>query len=143
MSYTTIAVLSVFVVVLVDLFVTRCALIRRGDFWRAYAIMFFFQLLTNAVLTGREVVQYDDDTILGVGNDVAAPELFSGGRVFYAPVEDLGFGFALILLTLTAWVWLGRRGVQREPFSGPPIWRRDRRRDQDRLNALPNVGSVE
>jgi hypothetical protein len=36
----------------------------------------------------------------------------------YAPVEDLVFGFALVLLTLDLWVWWGRRGVQRTPAAG-------------------------
>jgi hypothetical protein len=31
------------------------------------------------------------------------------------------FGFALVMLTLTLWVLWGRRGVQREPMSGPPM----------------------
>ena len=30
------------------------------------------------------------------------------------------FGFALVVLTLSLWVFWGRRGVQREPFAGPP-----------------------
>ncbi len=31
------------------------------------------------------------------------------------------FGFALVMLTLTLWVLWGRRGIQREPMSGPPL----------------------
>ena len=38
--------------------------------------------------------------------------------MFEIPVEDLVFGFALVLLSLSIWVWLGRRGVQREPAAG-------------------------
>ena len=34
------------------------------------------------------------------------------------------FGFALILLTIALWVFWGRRGVQRTPVAGPPVWRR-------------------
>jgi hypothetical protein len=40
-------------------------------------------------------------------------------------VEDLMMGFVLVLLTLGLWVAWGRRGVQRTPRSGPPLWRRD------------------
>jgi hypothetical protein len=39
----------------------------------------------------------------------------------FAPVEDLMFGFAMVVLTLTLWVHWGRRGVQREPVAGPPL----------------------
>ncbi|MCW2524531.1 MAG: hypothetical protein JWO63_2866, partial [Frankiales bacterium] len=31
------------------------------------------------------------------------------------PIEDLGFGFALILITLSCWVALGRRAASRHP----------------------------
>ena len=123
MSYTLIAIVAVAAVVAVDLAVLRTRLLLRADFWIAYAIMFFFQLLTNGVLTGREVVQYADEAFLGVGNDVAEPVFLGSGRLFFAPVEDLLFGFAMILLILAVWMWLGRRGLQRTPTSGPPRWR--------------------
>jgi hypothetical protein len=29
-----------------------------------------------------------------------------------------------VLLSLTLWVFWGRRGVDRTPVAGPPIWRR-------------------
>ena len=33
-------------------------------------------------------------------------------------------GFSLCLLASALWIFWGRRGVQRTPMSGPPIWRR-------------------
>ena len=125
MSYTTIAVAAVLLAIIADIWLLRTRLIMRADFWLAYAIMFVFQLLTNGVLTGREVVRYADDAIVGVGNDKASPEFIGGGRIFFAPIEDLMFGFALILWVLGVWVWLGRKGLQRIPVSGPPRWRKD------------------
>jgi lycopene cyclase domain-containing protein len=89
----------------VDLAVLRTRLVLRKVWWVAYAIVLFFQLLTNGVLTGRGVVRYDPERILG-------------WRIAYAPVEDVLFGFAMVLLTLATWVWLGRRGVQNEPRAG-------------------------
>lgn len=124
MTYTLIAALTALAVVAVDLLVLRTRLLRSSRFWIAYAIMVGFQLLTNAVLTGRQVVQYADETIIGTGNDVGPPQFLGDGRLFYAPVEDLAFGFALVLLTLSVWDWLGRRGLQPVPRSGPPVWRR-------------------
>lgn len=127
MTYTQLAVAAVVVSVLVDLFVLRTRLVARKVFWTSYAIMFGFQLLTNGVLTGLKVVTYDGDVIIGDSAPVdGPPPMFGQGRVAFAPVEDLLFGFGLILLTLSCWIWLGRRGVQREPRSGPPIWRRFR-----------------
>jgi lycopene cyclase domain-containing protein len=74
-------------------------------FWSTYPIVIVFQLLSNGILTGRHIVIYDPAAILGL-------------RIAYAPVEDLLFGFALVLLTLSLWVWLGRRGVDRSPRAG-------------------------
>jgi lycopene cyclase domain-containing protein len=113
-TYTVAALLGVAGALLVDLVVLRTRLVLRRVWWTAYGIVVFFQLLTNGVLTGLGMVRYDPDGILGDGT----PRLLGGWRVVYAPVEDVAFGFAMILLTLSVWVWLGRRGVQREPTAG-------------------------
>lgn len=100
MTYTTLALLAVPLTVALDLWVLRTRLLTRRVFWTAYAIVVFFQLLTNGWLTGRSIVTYDPGTVVGV-------------RVAYAPVEDLLFGFALVVQSMAWWVWWGRRGVQR------------------------------
>ena len=121
MTYTQLAVLGVVVVVALDLFVMRTRLLRRRAFWVAYAIVVFFQLVTNGVLTGLRIVRYDGAAISGSSTPVDAPPPFIGdGRIAYAPYEDLLFGFALVVLTLVLWIWWGRRGVQRTPYAGPP-----------------------
>ena len=121
MTYTQLAVLGVVVVVLLDLVVVRTRLLRRRVFWTAYAIIVFFQLVTNAILTGLRIVRYDGAAIVGSSTPADAPPPFLGdGRIAYAPFEDLLFGFALVVLTLVLWVWAGRRGVQRTPYAGPP-----------------------
>ncbi len=98
MTYTVAAALGALAAVGVDLFVLRTRLLARGVFWATYPIIIGFQLLSNGILTGRGVVRYDPDAIIGV-------------RIAYAPVEDLVFGFALVLASLSTWVWWGRRGV--------------------------------
>ena len=50
-----------------------------------------------------------------------APDAIIGSRIAYAPVEDLAFGFALVLVTLSVWVWLGRRGLDRTPVRGRTV----------------------
>ncbi|MEV4637295.1 lycopene cyclase domain-containing protein [Actinoplanes sp. NPDC049548] len=105
MTYTVAALLGVAGAIVVDLFVLRTRLVRRVVFWATYPIIIAFQLLSNGILTGRRIVVYDPAAILG-------------WRIAYAPVEDLLFGFAMVLLTLSVWVWLGRRGVQPEPRAG-------------------------
>ena len=96
MTYTVAAALGVLGALVLDLGVLRTRLVTGATFWITYPIIFGFQLLSNGILTGRGVVRYNPDAILGV-------------RLAYAPVEDLGFGFALVLMSLSVWVWLGRR----------------------------------
>ena len=121
MTYTQLAVVGVVLVVLLDAVVLRTRLLRRRSFWTAYAIVLFFQLVTNGILTGLRVVRYDGGAILGSSTPTDGPPPFVGdGRLAFAPVEDVLFGFALVVLTQVLWVWLGRRGVQRTPYAGPP-----------------------
>lgn len=105
MTYTALAVTAVLAVVVVDRWVARTRLTSSYDWWTAYAIIVFFQLLTNGWLTGREIVRYDADRIIGGGE----PQLLGDGRIVFAPMEDLAFGFGLVLLACVAWSWLGRR----------------------------------
>jgi lycopene cyclase domain-containing protein len=100
-TYTGWAVLAVALALLVDRWGARTRLVGRAEFWIAYGIVLFFQLLTNGWLTGRHIVRYDPDAILG-------------GRIAYAPVEDLLFGFALVLWTWIWWDWFGRREAAAE-----------------------------
>jgi lycopene cyclase domain-containing protein len=104
-TYTAAALLGVLGALVVDLALLRTRLVTKVVFWATYPIIIVFQLLSNGILTGRHIVIYDPAAILGL-------------RIAYAPIEDLVFGFALILLSLSIWVWLGRRGVQREPRAG-------------------------
>ena len=96
MSYSALAVTAVVGVLVVDLAVLRTRLVTRRVFWAAYAIIVVFQLLVNGVLTGRDVVVYDEATIWE-------------SRIAYAPVEDLLFGFAMVTLTLATWAAVNRR----------------------------------
>jgi lycopene cyclase domain-containing protein len=92
-SYTAGAVVAVGLAVSVDWWMARSRLVGQRGFWAAYAIILVFQLVVNGVLTAPPVVAYDPDVILG-------------WRLVYAPVEDLLYGFALILLTLAGWTRL-------------------------------------
>ena len=109
MSYTTLAVVAVLLVLVLDLWVLRTRLTTTSTWWLSYAIVVGFQLLTNGWLTGRGIVRYDGDTILGSERIT----FLGDGRVAFAPVEDLAFGFALVLATCAVWVRL--RGPVDEP----------------------------
>jgi lycopene cyclase domain-containing protein len=96
MTYTQIALIAVFIAAFLDLEVLKTKLLKRKVFWTSYAIILPFQLLTNWWLTSRNIVMYSEDTILGI-------------RIASAPLEDLFFGFALILSVMATWVYLGRK----------------------------------
>jgi lycopene cyclase domain-containing protein len=106
-TYTAAVAVGVLGALVVDLAVLRTRLVLGRVFWTTYPIVLVFQLISNGVLTGRGVVRYNPSAITGLW-------------VVYAPVEDLAFGFALVLTALSLWVWLGRRGLSPPDSSTPP-----------------------
>ena len=125
MTYTQLGVVGVLAMIVLDLWVLRTRLVRRRAFWTAYAIILFFQLVTNGMFTGFGIVRYHDAAIIGSTSPSAGPPAFIGdGRLAFAPVEDLLFGFALVLMSLSLWIFWGRKGIDRTPAAGPPTWRR-------------------
>ena len=100
MDYTQLAIVAVLCALIFDLFISEVRLIKRRVFWSSYAIIIAFQLLTNWWLTSRNIVMYDPDVITGV-------------RIASAPVEDLLFGFALVLGVLSNWMRIGALKKQR------------------------------
>jgi lycopene cyclase domain-containing protein len=114
MTYTVAAVVGVVFAVLIDLVVLRTNLLRRKAFWASYAIVVCFQLLVNGLLTGNRLVVYSPHQILGG----ATPQLLGHWRIADAPVEDLLFGFSLVVQTLAWWVWWGRRRIGRSGTAG-------------------------
>ena len=94
MSYTQLAIAAVVIAVIFDLFFAKTHLLARKLFWTSYAIVIAFQLLTNWWLTSRNIVMYD-------------PAVITGVRIASAPIEDLLFGFALVLGVLSNWIRLG------------------------------------
>ena len=91
MIYTDIAIAAFSIAVMADLFLFRNSMLTRPAFWSSYAIILPFQLLTNWWLTSRNIVMYDPSVIIGL-------------KIASAPVEDLLFGFALVLGVLSNWI---------------------------------------
>ena len=88
MSYTQIALGAILIAAFLDIEVLKTNLLKRKVFWTSYAIILPFQLLTNWWLTSRNIVMYSSDAILGI-------------RIAAAPLEDLFFGFALVLSVMS------------------------------------------
>ena len=101
MNYTGIALTAFLFSILFDLYIIKSRLLTRAVFWTSYAIILFFQLITNWWLTSREIVMYDPDAIIGL-------------RIASAPAEDLFFGFALVLSVMNLWIYWCKKGIQKK-----------------------------
>ena len=92
-EYTLAAVVAALVVVALELLVLRTGLFTRPAYWITMLIVFAFQIPVDGWLTRLDAptVRY-------------APWAISGLRVPWdIPVEDFGYGFALVTATLLLW----------------------------------------
>ncbi len=110
-EYTLLTIAAVVLVVLLDLRVVRTRLLTTVSFWITLGIVWGFQVLVDGWLTKLHapIVIYDESQ-------------FSGVRILLdSPIEDFGFGFAMIVATLMVWerVAAGRRSrCRRSPGPG-------------------------
>ncbi|RNI24426.1 lycopene cyclase domain-containing protein [Flexivirga caeni] len=105
MTYTALSGIAVVVALVLDLAVVRTRVVLTRQWWISYAISLAGQLAVNGWLTGRRIVTYDGAAILGTNHQ----QFLGDWRICYAPVEDIGFGFALILVTVVSWRWWAAR----------------------------------
>ena len=108
-EYTALTLLAIVVVVVLDLFIVRTRLLTTLGFWLTLAIMWGFQIPVDGWLTRLDaaIVRYDETQ-------------FSGIRIFWdSPIEDFGFGFAMVVATLMVWTVLTRR-ARGSTASGAP-----------------------
>ncbi|MCW2810952.1 MAG: lycopene cyclase [Friedmanniella sp.] len=112
-EYTLLTVLAVLAVVALELFWLRTGIFRTAQYWIAMVIVFAFQVPVDGWLTklSDPIVIYNPGQLLGL----RAP--------WDIPVEDFGFGFAMVTLAILLW----RRWLSRRPAPG-----RIGRRDADR-----------
>ncbi len=121
MTYLQIALIYIAIALLLDFVILKTYVLKLKLFWLSYSIVLFFQFLTNGVLTGFLIVTYNPEILIGSGEYLTnRPPLIGDGRLFFAPMEDVLFGFSMIVFTISLWVYFGRRGIQKEPVSGPP-----------------------
>ncbi len=92
-EYTGFTVLAVVAVLALELAVLRTGILRTTRFWVAVAIVFAFQVPVDGWLTklSAPIVRYDDGQTTGVR------------WPWDIPMEDFGFGFALVTLTICLW----------------------------------------
>jgi lycopene cyclase domain-containing protein len=98
--YSVMTLIAIALVVALELLVIRSGIFRMRAFWIALAICAMFQIPVDGWLTklSSTIVIYN-------------PDVFAGVRIFFdSPIEDWGFGFALMTLALALWVRQGRGG---------------------------------
>lgn len=98
-EYTLATLVAVVAVVAIELAWARTGIFRQAQYWLSMAIVFSFQVLVDGWLT-----KLVDPIVL------YSPRHFLGVRFpFDIPVEDFGFGFALVTATIVGWQVAGRR----------------------------------
>lgn len=103
-EYTALTVIALAAVIATELVWLRTGLFRSLQFWVTYAIIAAFQVLVDGWLTrlSAPIVRYN-------------PQQFSGIRFPWdIPIEDFGFGFAMVTVTLLIWRTLGQRHDRRQ-----------------------------
>lgn len=94
-EYTLMTIVGMLVVVGLEVFVFRSGIFRRAKYWAALAICLGFQCLVDGWLTklSDPIVIYNPSEFL----NLRFP--------WDIPIEDFGFGFAMITAVLMLWQW--------------------------------------
>ena len=99
-EYTVLTVCAVLAVVVAELIYFKSGIFRTAQYWWSIVIVFAFQIPVDGWLTklSDPIVIYNPDEMLGL----RAP--------WDIPIEDFGFGFAMVTLAILLWRrWLDRR----------------------------------
>lgn len=98
-EYSVLTVLAIPAVVAVEVLWLRTGLFRRAQYWLSIAIIFFFQGWVDGWLTklSDPIVLYNPSHHVGVRFP------------WDIPIEDFGFGWAMVTLSLLVWTHLGAR----------------------------------
>ena len=98
-EYPILTAIAIVAVIALELAWLRTGIFRSAQYWIAIAIVAFFQCLVDGWLTklSDPIVIYN-------------PAEQSGLRFPWdIPVEDFGFGWAMVTLTLLVWLRLNRK----------------------------------
>ena len=103
-EYTLLTVLAVVAVVAAELIYFKSGIFGTAQYWWTMLIIFAFQILVDGWLTklSAPIVIYNPDEILGLR------------LPWDIPIEDFGFGFAMVTLAILLW----RRRLDRRSSRG-------------------------
>lgn len=121
-EYTLLTVLAVVAVVVLELAWLRTGVFRTAQYWITMAIVFAFQVPVDGWLTKLRdpIVIYNERQMLGLR------------LPWDIPVEDFGFGFAMVTLAILLW----RRRLDR--VRGPSGPRQTAERGPDPARPAPD-----
>ncbi len=102
-EYTVLTVIAVLATVALELFVFRTGIFGTAQYWLTMVIVFGFQVLVDGWLTklSNPIVIYHSEQMLGIRFP------------WDVPIEDYGFGFAMVTLTIIGWRRLLDRAAAR------------------------------
>lgn len=102
-EYTIWTAVAIVAVVGVEVLWWRTGVFTSPRYWISMIIVWGFQVLVDGWLTrlSAPIVRYDDAQTLGVR------------WPWDIPIEDFGFGFAMVTLTIMGWVRHRDRGPRR------------------------------
>ncbi len=92
-EYTALTVIAVLAVIALELVVLRTGIFATAQYWLTMLIVFAFQIPVDGWLTKLRdpIVLYNPSEMIGI-------------RVPWdIPIEDFGFGFAMVTLTILGW----------------------------------------
>lgn len=92
-EYTLLTVVAVVAVLVLEFAILRTGALRTAQFWLSMVIVMFFQVLVDGWLTklSNPIVLYHPDHMLGIR------------WPWDIPIEDFGFGFAMVTLAVVLW----------------------------------------
>ena len=99
-EYTLLTLVAVVAVIAAELIYFKSGIFTTAQYWWTMVIIFAFQIPVDGWLTklSAPIVIYNPDEILGL----RAP--------WDIPIEDFGFGFAMVTLAILLWRrWVDRR----------------------------------
>jgi lycopene cyclase domain-containing protein len=108
-EYTVLTAFAVVAVVVAELVYFKSGIFTTAQYWWSIVIIFAFQILVDGWLTklSAPIVIYDPKEVLGLRTP------------WDIPVEDFGFGFAMVTLAILLWRrWLDRRPSPEEADRG-------------------------
>ncbi|MFT3876921.1 MAG: lycopene cyclase domain-containing protein [Propioniciclava sp.] len=103
-EYTVATLLSMLAVIAIEVFWLRTGVFGSLRYWISMGIIFFFQALVDGWLTklSDPIVLYHPDRMTGIR------------WPWDIPIEDFGFGFAMVTLTIIVWRFLTLRDTQQQ-----------------------------